>query len=185
MKMTWQLISLYCDNILVTISHWRMYVFHLRVKHCIIEQDCALSIKVSAVSLQRIQSNNCNFKTAQTVFILQTRHSFILFDLIDSRLFFVLTLKLDEVFVFLTSHRVDRNLIKARSWKNHVNLTNLSEVNFDVPGSCPADSPRHKVLFLHYFCPGWLSNGIMNNIPAVIFNGLSPMALSCCLAGGL
>lgn len=56
------------------------------------------------------------------------------------------------------------------------------EVNFAVPGSRPADSSRHKVLFLHYFCPGWLSNWIMNNIPAVIFNGLRPVALSCCLA---
>lgn len=55
-------------------------------------------------------------------------------------------------------------------------------VNFAIPGSSPADPLRHGVLFLHYFCTSWLGNWIMNKILAEIFNGLTPMVLSCCLA---
>lgn len=49
-----------------------------------------------------------------------------------------------------------------------IQSTQHNEVSFPVPGSTPADLPRHHVLFLHYFCPGWLSNRIMNNILAVV-----------------
>lgn len=86
--------------------------------------------------------------------------------------------------LLLTGHSGYHVYLNAFDEK-HADLPYFSEVNFGVPGSSPADSPRHQVLFLHYFCPGWLSNWIMNNIPAVIFNGFTPMALSCCLGRGL
>lgn len=71
------------------------------------------------------------------------------------------------------------------SSKNGEDLTYVSEVIFVVPGSCPADSSRHKVLFLRYFCPRWLSNRNRNNVLAVIFDGFSTMTLPGCLAIGL
>ena len=49
----------------------------------------------------------------------------------------------------------------------------FSQVNFAVPGSSPAGSSRHQVLFLHYFCPGWLSNWIMNNIQRLFLMDLA------------
>lgn len=58
----------------------------------------------------------------------------------------------------------------------------FTEVNFVLLESSPADSLRHQVLFLHYFWISWLGNWFMNDIQADIFNGLTPMVLSCCLA---
>lgn len=70
----------------------------------------------------------------------------------------------------------------ARCIQSQIRTWYFAKVNLFVPGCRPADSSHHQVLFL-LFCPRWLSNCIMNNITAVIFNGLTPMALSSrCLA---